>query len=221
MHKIFTIVSLTTILILIRAAISIATWQVNIEVSTPDPNSDTGIASNKLSIGTDPSATGGYDSRFDTLALLGTGLIQAYLPHTEYPQNQQKLWRDFRKDSLPQEWEIEVESSKVNSPIKIDWEINAPDNLNFNLLDIDNGQEIDMAVTTDYSYSNSSTMSKKFLLKVTENAGISSSGSSGGGGGCGYIRNTERKDDPMNEHGQIALNMIILIAPLLLTFQYH
>lgn len=217
MYKILTIFLSTTILILIITSSSFATWQINVEISTPDTDSDTGIASNKLYLGTDPAAADGYDNNLDTIALLD-GPIQAYFPHPEYPTNQQKLWRDFRKDSLPKEWEIEVTTIEMNSPVKINWEINVPEKLNLTLIEKESNKEIDMTSYSDYTYNNNSILPKKFLLKVT---GEVSGETSRKGGGCGYIKNTRQRGNPMNEYGQIAINFIILIAPLLITLQHY
>lgn len=224
MRKILSIIILTTILIVTGAAPSMAAWQLTLEVSTPDPNSDTGIASNKLSIGTDQDATDSYDNRLDTIALLGSpaqASVQAYIYHPEYPSSQQRLWRDFRSDSLPKEWVIEVQSN-VGSSVNINWEINAPDDLKFTLTDQDTNQEISMTSSSEYSFSNTLTMPKKFLLKVAENTNSSTSGGgSSRGGGCGYIKNAGQKSNSMKDYGQIALNMIILITPLLLSLQHY
>ena len=223
MHKMSMVLILTIILTLTMAAGSMAAWQVNIEVSTPDPNSDTGIASNKLYIGTDVAATAGYDNQLDTVALL-RGPVQAYLSHPEYPSGQQKLWRDVRSDSLPQDWEIEVQSSGANNTINFNWKIVAPNDLSFILIDNDSGQNIDIASSSGYSYSNTSTTSKKFLLKVSQNLATSDQGSGGGsskGGGCGYIKDFGKKNNSQNERGQVALNMIILMTPLLLPLRNY
>lgn len=226
MHKISAILVITTMFILTGITNSLAVWQLNIEVSTPSPNSDTGIASNKLSIGTDPVATDGYDNKVDTLALAGGPIeapIQVYILHPEYSSGQQKLWRDFRKDSLPQEWQLEMQSSATNNNININWKIDAPGNLNFTLIDQDKDKEVDMVSTSNYSFNNTTTAPKKFLLKVSEDtAGISPNGGSGdsGGGakgvGCGYIKDWRRGSNAMDGRGQISLNMIMLLIPLLL-----
>ena len=223
MHKMSMVLILTIILTLTMAAGSMAAWQVNIEVSTPDPNSDTGIASNKLYIGTDVAATAGYDNQLDTVALL-RGPVQAYLSHPEYPSGQQKLWRDVRSDSLPQDWEIEVQSSGANNTINLNWKIEAPNNLDFSLMDKDSGQNIDITSSSKYSYSNTSTTPKMFLLKVSQKLGTSdqSSGAeSSKGGGCGYIKDFGKKNNSQNERGQVALNMIILMTPLLLPLRNY
>lgn len=212
---------------------ALATWQINIDVSTADPNADTGIASNKLYIGMDPAATDGYDNKFDTIALLGSpkqAPIHAYLFHSEYPVEQQKLWRDFRGDSLPQEWELEIESGAISNPINIIWEINAPNHYNFILIDKDTGQEIDITQSTEHSYTNNATLSKKFLLKIAEETPSTSptpttdvKGSGGGskGGGCGYVKSVWEKGDNQKRSGHIAYSSIIFLVPLLLPFQQY
>src|SRR3989304_2123269 len=171
MHKIITRIILMVLYTLTLTTTSFASYQVDIEISTPDSKADTGLASNKLHIGTDRTATDGYDNKFDTLALFalseGTMPLQAYLYHPEYSSGQQKLWGDFRGESFPQEWEFEV-LSEENSLININWLINAPANLKFNLIDLNRNQEIAMASSNKYSFSNSTSVPKKFLLKVSE-----------------------------------------------------
>ena len=90
MQKIFSTIILTTILILGSAITGSATWQLTLDVSTPDPDSDSGIATNRLTVGTDQTATDAYDNMFDTVALL-RGPVQAYISHPEYAIEQQKL----------------------------------------------------------------------------------------------------------------------------------
>ena len=100
MHKILSTIILTILLILSGAVTGSAAWQLNLDVSTQDPNSDTGTATNRLTIGTDQTATDAYDNTFDTVALL-KGPIEAYIVHPEYAAEQQRLWRDIRSDALP------------------------------------------------------------------------------------------------------------------------
>lgn len=226
MHKIILVVTILTTILIPPVSTSLAAWQLNLEISTPDTNADTGIASNKLVIGTDPNATDEYDNQFDTIALLD-GPVQAFFNHPEYEPGHQKLWRDFRKDSLPKEWEIEVQS-EVNKPVNITWQINTADPLKLTLIDKSNNQEIAMRSSAKYSYSNGASMPKIFLLKVDEeintipSTGSQSSGGGSKGGGCGYIKNIGKgKKMDINEYGQNTLNMLILITPLLIPMLFH
>lgn len=226
MHKILNIITLTTILTLTITATSLAAWQLTLDISTPDPNADTGTATNKLTIGTDPTATDAYDNKLDTVALL-KGPVQAYVSHPEYPSHQQKLWRDFRKDSLPQEWEIEVQS-EANKPVNITWQIDDTNNLKLILIDKETNQEISMTPLTEYSYSSNPTTPKTFLLKASEKTanlspapGNGSSGGSGKGGGCGTIKSDRQRRDSMDDYGLSALSVIVLLAPLLLPLQQY
>ena len=226
MHKIFSTIILTTLLILGSAVTGLAAWQLSLDVSTPDPNSDTGTATNKLTIGADPTATDAYDNKFDTGALL-KGPVQAYLAHPEYAPEQQKLWRDFRSDALPKEWTIEVYSPGEGNAINIKWGIKAPNNLYFTLVDKDSNQEIVMTASSEYSYNSTSNSQKNFLLRVSQKTGGdtvgggggSSGGSSSGaetkGGGCGYIKNAGKEGGYPGGSGSAALNMVILFTPLI------
>lgn len=222
MYKILSIIILVTILTSTITATSLAAWQLTLDITTPDPNSDTGTATNKLTIGTDPTATDAYDNKFDTVALL-KGPIQAYLAHPEYASEQQKLWRDFRPDTLPKEWTIEVYSPGEASTINIKWRINVPDNLYFTLVDQDSKQEIIMTASSEYSYNSTSNSQKNFLLRVSEKTGGDTVGGGGGdiggatkgGGGCGTIKNVGRDGGYPGGPGSAALNMVILFTPLI------
>lgn len=229
-----------------------ADWQIDMDVYTIDEQSDTGNATNNLLLGSSALYTEQFDNKFDTIALTGEP-VNAYFYHPEYKSNVQKLWRDLRGASLPQEWELEVQSSEVNKTINLKWQIEDYDNVHFILIDKDNGSEIDMASVNEYSYTNESPSPKKFLLKVakddsqttmdnssianndtinntsndindivTSSSGTSNSGSTGStGGGCGYIKNINGNNNHRSNGGNIAVNMIILIVPLLLPFQQH
>ena len=218
MYKILSIIILTTILIVTGAVTGMTAWQLTLDVSTPDPNSDTGIASNKLIIGTEPNATDTYDNTFDTVVLL-KGPVQAYILHPEYATEQQKLWRDLRSDALPKEWTIEINSPEEGNTINIKWGINAPDNLNFTLIDQDNNQEIGIRASSEYSYNSTSNSQKKFLLRVSENTAVTTGGNNDGntakGGGCGYIKDISGNNRFPGGPGSAVLNMTILFAPLI------
>jgi len=228
MKKIIVSILLSITIILTGTIRCLAAWHVDIEFSTPSLNSDSGVASNKLSLGTDLAATSGYDNTLDTIALLN-GPIHAYLIHSEYNQDYQRLWRDFRNESLPQEWEIEVATSSVDQPVKVTWQINAPQNLSFNLINTESNQDIVMSSVTEYSYSSTDTTTKRFLLKVSENTNADTNnqdssvngGGSSKGGGCGYIKSGGDKNNNINKNGQVVLNMIITMIPVLLSLQYR
>ncbi len=218
MYKILSTIILTTLLILSSAITGSAAWQLNLDVSTPDPNSDTGTATNNLTIGTDQTATDTYDNTFDTVALL-KGPIEAYIIHPEYASEHQKLWRDLRSDTLPKEWTFEVSSPGEGNIIKIKWGINAPDNLSFTLVDQDSNKEIIMKTIPEYSYNSTSNSQKKFLLRVSENTVVNTGGNSEvnatRGGGCGHIRDTGGNNRLPGGPGSAVLNMTILFAPLI------
>src|SRR3990170_4388739 len=218
MHKILNIIILTTIVTLTLTATSLAAWQLNLDITTPDPNSDTGIATNKLTVGTDPTATDAYDNKFDTVALL-KGPVEAYIVHPEYVVEQQKLWRDIRTDGLPKEWTIEVNSLVEGNTINIKGGIDVPDNLNFTLIDLDKNKEIRIRASTEYSYNSTANSQKKLLLRVSEDTTVTTNANSKGnaakGGGCGYIKDINGNNSSTGGPGSAALNMIILFAPLI------
>jgi len=218
MHKILSTIILTILLILSGAVTGSAAWQLNLDVSTQDPNSDTGTATNNLTIGTEQSATDAYDNTFDTVALL-KGPIEAYIVHPEYAAEQQRLWRDIRSDALPKEWTIEVNSPVEGNTINIKWELIAPDNLTFTLIDQDKNKEIKLRASSEYSYNSTPNSQKKLLLRVSENTAVTTAGNSNGnaakGGGCGYIKDIGGNNRLPGGPGSAVLNMTILFAPLI------
>lgn len=231
MYKIIFIISLLLIITTTCPATTKAEWQVDLEVYTQDSKSDTGKASNSISLGNTTTATEQYDNTLDTIALL-TDTVNAYFYHPEYQSNIQRLWRDFRGDFLPQEWEFEVQSSKIDNLINIDWKIEAPANLHFVLVDKDSGNAIDMSSANEYAYNADATTPKRFLLKVsdnnsstsTNNSNVISDGGSTGtkGGGCGYIKDIGGKNNgSRNNSVHIAMSMLILLIPLLLPIQQY
>lgn len=244
-----------TIMIIILIVLSItfagnsrADWQIDMDVYTHDAQSDTGKASSNLSLGTSSLSSEQYDNKVDTIALTGES-VNAFFYHPEYKSNVQRLWRDFRGAGLPQEWGFEVQTSDIDKIINLKWKIEDQDNLHFILVDKENGNEIDMASVSEYSYTNESTAPKIFLLKVAKNdnsatvdntsiadndknnnsnnvvtSGSGTNGSGGTrstGGGCGYIKNINGNNNHRNNGGNIAMNMMILVIPLLLPFHQY
>ena len=218
MQKIFSTIILTTILILSGTITVSASWQLTLDISIPDPNSDTGTATNRLVLGTDPTATDAYDNKFDTVALL-KGPIEAYIFHPEYAAEQQRLWRDIRAEELPKEWTIEVNSLVEGNTINIKGGIDVPANLNFTLIDLDKNKEIRIRASTEYSYNSTANSQKKLLLRVSEDTTVTTNANSKGnaakGGGCGYIKDINGNNSSTGGPGSAALNMIILFAPLI------
>lgn len=218
MYKILSATILTTLLILGSAITGSATWQLTLDVSTPDPDSDSGIATNRLTVGTDQTATDAYDNKFDTVAFL-EGPVQAYIAHPEYANEHQKLWRDLRSNALPKEWTFEVNSPGDGNTINIKWGLNAPDNLNFTLIDQDNNKEIGIRASSEYSYNNIPNSQKKFLLRVSENTTVTTGGNSEvnatKGGGCGQIKDAGGNNRLPGGPGSAVLNMTILFTPLI------
>lgn len=221
MRKILNTIILTALLILTGTVSESAAWQVTLDVSTPDTDSDTGTATNRLTIGTDQTATDAYDNKFDTVALL-RGPVEAYIVHSEYTAEQRRLWRDLRSGTLPKEWTIEVNSPGDGNAINIRWGIDAPANLNFTLIDQDNNQEIGIRASSEYSYNSTSNIPKRFLLRVSENTNtaVETSGSSDGnaavkGGGCGYIKDIKGNNSSTGGSGSAAINMAILFMPII------
>ncbi len=223
MNKFLNQIIMSTILALALNSTSMAALQINLEVSTPDPKSDTGVATNNISIGTDPATTDSYDNTYDTVALLD-GPVQAYINHSDYSAEHQKLWRDYRStDTLPKEWTIEVHS-KDSSNVNMKWNIGTTDNLIVTLTDVTNNQEINMLSAPAYSFEGTSGTPVMLLLRVAENAtsinndnnnSVSDNSGSPKGGGCGYIKDTGGNNKFPGSNSSAAINITVLFAPLI------
>lgn len=191
-----------------------AAWQVDFQVALPDPAADSGLASNRLILGVDNTASDNFDNLLDTVAYAGGG-INAYFLHPEYATAKSRLWQDVRGNQLPKTWEVEV-SSSLDGQASITWDADAiPSNVSLKLTDGETGASIDMKSMGEYTFQNSPSVARKITLLASEDAtGGSPSQAVSMGGGCGYIKNIGNdKSNPMNP-GTAAINILILFLPL-------
>ncbi len=190
-----------------------AAWQVNFQVELPDPSADSGLASNRLMLGIDNTATDNFDNLLDTVAYDG-GRVNAYFLHPEYVMAKSRLWQDMRELQLPKTWEVEV-SSSLDGQAKISWDTSTvPSNVSLKLTDGQTGTSIDMKSMSEYTFQNNPSVARKITLLASEDAAGNSSQTASKGGGCGYIKDIgNNKSNPMNP-GTAALNILILFIPL-------
>lgn len=138
-------------------------WQVKLKVQS-------GNAYNNLILGTDSTATDGYDNIWDTYALLG-GNLQAYFPHPEWNMAHTKFQRDIRAHAPGQtiEWQMTVEYTQTGSTFTISWDLsNLPSNYPIILIDDSTNQQIDMRGSDSYAFTY--TGIRTFRIDVTEPA---------------------------------------------------
>ena len=101
-------------------------WYMAIDLSVPDASAPHGTLQSRLVLGVDPSATDGFNSEWDTVALWSSPL-KAVFPHPEYldSPDTQWLWQDIRGNSEPTHtWNIEVSSDRLGTNTTISWTFN-------------------------------------------------------------------------------------------------
>jgi len=139
---------------------AVAQWEGGIKIYYGDD-------SQILAFGADPTATDGFENRWETMALLG-GYIQAYFYHPEWGLNTPYYWRDIRNLLLPKEWAFYVASSYTDRQITLSWNIsNIPATVNLSLVDEFTGTPINMRSQPSYVYTNTSTAVRAFRVDAT------------------------------------------------------
>ena len=158
---IFLLVSAALIIVLHPASsFAIAQWEGGIKIYYGDD-------SQTLAFGADPTATDGFENRWETMALLG-GYIQAYFYHPEWGLDTPYYWRDIRDTLLPKEWTFYVASSYTNRQITLSWNIsNVPATVNLSLVDEFTGTAVDMRSQPSYVYTLTSTATRAFRVDAT------------------------------------------------------
>jgi len=138
---------LFTLYFLPTNAYASAEWEVTLRV-------EAGTGHNELVLGVDATATDGYDPVWEVYALLG-GEIKAYFPHFDWPMVHQVFWRDIRAKApgTTAEWSFVVDSTLNNSEFAINWDLSrVPENYTIFLRDDTTAQQLDMRLTTFYSF---------------------------------------------------------------------
>lgn len=138
-----------------------ADWQVPLRIESGD-------AYNRLVIGTDATASDGYDSLWDTYALM-TGDIEAYFSHPEWNMVHTYFQRDIRAHAPGSSkiWGVTLNSTLSNSTFTITWDISKlPAGYPAVLVDESTGQQTDMRTTPSYSFTY--TGIRSFTITVTE-----------------------------------------------------
>ncbi len=160
--NIFFVILLSAAFILPQNVFAEPDWQVKLTVAA-------GTAYNNLVLGTDSTATNGYDPQWDTYALMG-GTVEAYFPHTDWGVPHQQFHRDIRAHAPGSaiEWSITVSSSLTNENFTISWDLSSiPDANPIILIDDSLGQQTDMRTSGSYSFTY--TAVRNLRVQVTEN----------------------------------------------------
>lgn len=132
-----------------------ASWQMNLWVKA-------GSGENRLVIGQEGTATGGYDSQWEVEAFLSrdaqgaqTGDIEAYFSHPEWGLVHVNYWQDIRDSSGGKKsWDLTVSSRLPDALVEIRWDPSQLiDKVALNLIDEKTGAIIDMRSIDHYSFS--------------------------------------------------------------------
>ena len=159
------------------ASVTPAAAQLSLTVSTPSPLADNGTARARLRLGLLPGATDGFDTRWDMVAPAApssTVALAAGIQQPAYPPGRRSLVWDFRSETFPQEWNIEIASDQ-SAPITLAW--TPPDavaapcaSIAWTLFDTASGSTVDMASGTNRSYQNSAGGKRQFVVRATASA---------------------------------------------------
>ncbi len=136
-------------------------WQAEITVTSS-------TAYNRLVLGTDSTATNGYDAVWDSYALMG-GDIEAYFPHTEWGLVHQSFHRDIRAHAVGSTitWPMTVNSTLSNTVFTISWDLaSLPVAYPVTLTDDSTGQQTDMRTVSSYNFTY--TAMRSFSIDITE-----------------------------------------------------
>ncbi|MBI4849375.1 MAG: hypothetical protein HY808_12515 [Nitrospirae bacterium] len=148
-------------LLILPSETKAANWQVTLWVKA-------GTADNRLVLGADDTATDGYDSIWDTYALLGGGL-EAYFSHPEWNMIHDVFQRDIRSHTpgATKTWSFAVNSTLADTNFTITWDASTvPVDYPLSLFDSAAGQSTDMHSTGFYNFAYSGT--RTFQVSVTE-----------------------------------------------------
>ena len=150
--------------------------QLSLTVSTPSPLAEDGTARTRLRLGLLPVATDGFDTRWDMVAPSAPSPIvslAAEIQHPTYPTGLQSMVWDFRNETFPQEWRIEIASDQ-DTPITLTW--TPPDaaapcaSIAWTLFDTASGSTVDMASNANHSYPNPAGGTRQFVVRAAASA---------------------------------------------------
>jgi len=164
-------------------------WTVHIKVSLPDPRGADGTIWNHLIAGIREDATDGFDSAFDTMAMIeADDPVQAMFTHgttlvdknndgtidgwmcdrvdTGFTIYQCSLWRDTRAFHPEDLWSFLVLSPVKGATITLQWVLEGvPASMDITLVDLSEGTETDMMKGGYYSYTNSFEAGKRYGIR--------------------------------------------------------
>ncbi len=157
--------SLVLVCVLSFPAYSEMAWKAKITVDVPDMG-DTCVAI----VGAATDATDNFENAYEGRALL-SGYLMAYFHHPEWGEDTQFFWTDIKDTNLPKEWSWKVQSRYRNREHVISWEVDAPEGLELYIMDTVSGDVVDMRAAGSYTYINTSTAPREFVVEATGSLG--------------------------------------------------
>ncbi len=130
--------------------------EVSLTVSTPSSAAEGGVAQTRLRMGTVGGATAGFDTQWDVpappspsdaLVTLSAGIVSAPVP------GQALLW-DFRAETFPQTWILDVTSDHA-APVTLGWQAtgaSACASPSWTLEDTYSGAQVDLSAPSGQGY---------------------------------------------------------------------
>ena len=161
------IMSIVLILLLIAAPASAkgrygANWETTITIIY-------GLDNVRLTIGGDKTATEEFENRWETRAILA-GSLNGYFYHPEWGLETAYFWSDIKDLTFPKEWTFYLASGYVNQQISMNWGLaDVPDTIELYLTDTTAGVAIDMRAQTSYTYLNTSSAVRTFMVTADGN----------------------------------------------------
>jgi hypothetical protein len=133
--------------------------EVSLMVSTPSALAEGGTAQARLRIGVVAGATAGFDTQWDVPAPPTPSdsvvtLLAGVVPSPILADRQLLLW-DFREETFPQTWTIDVTSDQA-SPVTLSWQATGSGNacvpVAWTLEDSFSGNRVDLNASSSHSY---------------------------------------------------------------------
>ena len=153
-------------------ATAAAASDVLLTVATPSPLAEGGIAEARLRLGVVPGATVGFDKQWDVPAPPSPSgsfvTLMAGIVPSPTDVNQQLLW-DFREETFPQTWTIDVTSDQT-APVTLSWQSTPSGNscapVEWTLEDAFSGTRLSLnaGAGSSYEYLAPSPRTRRFLV---------------------------------------------------------
>ncbi len=160
------------------AALPVSASELSLTVAVPFQDAEGGVAKNRVRLGVEAGATDGFDPQWDIHAVFPSSVLTATTRRPRTPPGEPSLWWDFRGETFPQEWEVEVTSDQPDAPVTLTW--TAPPTVagqcgqvSWTMRDMLTNQPIDLTAAATHGYTNQVGIARRFLVT----AAVGSAGS--------------------------------------------